>query len=55
MKIVALTSRVEEKILAGRRQRDASAESVAARIVSDVRRRGDAALFAWTQRRRPFG
>jgi histidinol dehydrogenase len=50
MKIVALTSRVEEKILAGRRQRDASAESVAARIVGDVRRRGDAALFAWTQR-----
>jgi len=50
MKIVALTSRVEEKILAGRRQRDASAESVAVRIVGDVRRRGDAALFAWTQR-----
>ena len=26
------------------------AERVAARIIADVRRRGDAALFAWTRR-----
>src|SRR3989475_7941130 len=50
MRIVALTSRVEEKMLAARQHRDAAAESVASRIVNDVRRRGDAALFAWTQR-----
>ncbi|PYU26427.1 MAG: histidinol dehydrogenase [Acidobacteria bacterium] len=50
MRIVPLTSRVEEKILAARHRRDAAAESVASRIVGDVRRRGDAALFAWTRR-----
>src|SRR2546427_12071561 len=50
MRIVALTSRVEEKMLAARQHRDAAAESVASRIVNDVRRRGDAALFAWPQR-----
>ena len=49
MRIVALTSRVEEKMLAARQHRDAAAESAASRIVNDVRRRGDAALFAWTQ------
>ena len=50
MQIMALTSRVGEKILATRHRRDAAAEAVAARIVGDVRRRGDAALFAWTRR-----
>ena len=50
MRIVALTSRVEEKMLAARQHRDAAAESVASRIVNDVRRRGDAAVFAWTRR-----
>src|SRR5437879_12737007 len=50
MRIVALTSRIEEKMLAARQHRDAAAESAASRIVNDVRRRGDAALFAWTQR-----
>jgi histidinol dehydrogenase len=50
MRIVALTSRFEEKLLAARHRRDARAEAVASRIVGDVRRRGDAALFAWTRR-----
>jgi histidinol dehydrogenase len=50
MRIVALTSRVEEKILGARHRRDTAAETVAARIVAEVRRRGDAALFAWTRR-----
>ena len=50
MRIVALTSRFEEKLLALRHRRDARAEAVASRIVGDVRRRGDAALFAWTRR-----
>ena len=50
MRILSLASNVEEKILAARHYRDAAAESVASRIVGDVRRRGDAALFAWTRR-----
>jgi len=50
MRILQLTSRVEEKILAARHHRDVRAEAVASRIVSDVRRRGNAALFAWARR-----
>jgi histidinol dehydrogenase len=50
MRILALTSSVEEKILAARHRRDARAEAVSSRIVGDVRRRGDVALFAWTRR-----
>jgi histidinol dehydrogenase len=50
MRILPLTSRVEEKILNARRHRDVRAEAVASRIVEDVRRRGDSALFAWTRR-----
>lgn len=48
MRIVALTSRLEEKLLSARHRRDARAEAVASRIVGDVRRRGDTALFTWT-------
>jgi histidinol dehydrogenase len=50
MRILPLTPRTEEKILAARRHRDVRAEAVASRIVGDVRRRGDRALFAWTSR-----
>ena len=50
MRILRLTSRVEEKILAARHHRDVRGEAVASRIVGDVRRRGDAALFAWIRR-----
>jgi len=50
MRIVALTSKLEEKLLAARHRRDARAEAVSSHIVGDVRRRGDAALFAWTRR-----
>ena len=50
MRILMLTSRAEETILAARHRRDAAAEAVASRIVGDVRRRGDAALFGWTRR-----
>lgn len=49
MKILPLTSRVAEKIIAARHHRDVRTEAVASRIVGDVRRRGDAALFAWTR------
>lgn len=50
MRILRLTSRVEEKILGARHRRDVRAEAVASRIVGDIRRRGDAALFAWSRR-----
>jgi histidinol dehydrogenase len=50
MRVLQLTSAIEEKILAQRRGRDLVAERVVARIVRDVQRRGDAALFYWTNR-----
>jgi histidinol dehydrogenase len=50
MRVLRLTSTIEEQILAQRRGRDVVAERAAARIVSDVQRRGDAALFYWTKR-----
>lgn len=50
MRILRLTSRLEEKILAARQRHNARAEAVSSRIVGDVRRRGDAALFGWTRR-----
>ncbi len=50
MRILRLTKANAERLLTGRRRRDLAAERVAARIVADVRRRGDAALFSWTRR-----
>jgi histidinol dehydrogenase len=50
MRVLRLTGAIEEKILAQRRGRDLGAERAAARIVRDVQRRGDAALFYWTKR-----
>src|SRR5271170_5734466 len=50
MRILKLTRATEKKLLAGRRADDARARRVAARIVGDVQRRGDAALFAWTRK-----
>jgi histidinol dehydrogenase len=50
MRILKLTSATERRLLAARRGRDAEAESVADRIVSDVHRRGDAALFSWAKK-----
>ncbi|HYL09875.1 MAG TPA: histidinol dehydrogenase [Candidatus Acidoferrales bacterium] len=54
MKILRLTKVIQEKLLAAHRP-DQAAERVAARIVNDVRRRGDAALFAWTKRLDGYG
>ena len=42
--------RSSEKCSASRRDSSRDAERIASRIVADVRRRGDAALFAWTKR-----
>jgi histidinol dehydrogenase len=50
MKILQLTTELENRLLSARQRSDADAERVASRIVADVRRRGDAALFAWTKR-----
>ena len=50
MRILPLTTANERKMLASRRASSRDAERVAARIVADVGRRGDAALFSWTKR-----
>ena len=50
MRIVKLTGAVEKRLLAARERRDVQAEKVAAKIIADVRRRGDAALFSWTKK-----
>jgi histidinol dehydrogenase len=50
MRVLPLTNAAEEKVLASRRASSRDAERIAARIVTDVRRRGDAALFSWTKR-----
>jgi histidinol dehydrogenase len=50
MRILKLTSAAEKQLLRARQQRDVQAERVAGRIVGNVRRRGDLALFAWTKK-----
>jgi histidinol dehydrogenase len=50
MRIVRWTSAVEQQLLRARQHRDVEAERIAARIVGDVRRRGDSALFAWAKK-----
>jgi histidinol dehydrogenase len=50
MRILKLTSAVEKKLLRTRHERDRDAERIAAGIVADVRKRGDAALAAWAKK-----
>jgi len=50
MRILKLTPRTEKWLRARRAQRDDEAQSAAAEIVADVRKRGDSALFAWTKK-----
>jgi histidinol dehydrogenase len=50
MRVLRLTDAIEERILARWRGRDRAAQRIASRIIRDVQRRGDAALFAWTKR-----
>src|ERR1700691_2295257 len=50
MRVLRLTNAVEEKILKQRRGHDVVAGRAAARIIHDVQRRGDAAIFYWTNR-----
>lgn len=50
MRILRLTDATAKKILASRSASSKDATRIATRIVNDVRRRGDTALFAWTKR-----
>jgi histidinol dehydrogenase len=50
MRILPLTAATEQKLLSGRLAHDTHAQRVAFRIASDVRRRGDSALFGWTKK-----
>ena len=50
MKILKLTPATEKKLFKAREKRDVEAERVAAEIVADVRKRGDKALFSWTEK-----
>jgi len=50
MRIVKLTDAVAAKFLTRRSSHDAAAEKVASRILADIRRRGDAALFRWARK-----
>ena len=50
MRIIKLTKNVERALLHGRRARDEKAHRVAARIIADVRERGDVAIRQWTKK-----
>jgi histidinol dehydrogenase len=50
MRILKLTPQLEKQLLSRRAQSDVAAQRTAAEIVSDVRKRGDAALLAWTKK-----
>jgi histidinol dehydrogenase len=50
MRILKLTDSVAAKFLARRSSHDAATERIAARILADVRKNGDAALFRWALR-----
>ena len=50
MRILKLTPQTEKRLLARRAQQDAEAHRIAREIVEDVRKRGDAALFAHTKK-----
>src|SRR5215475_4460099 len=50
MRILGLTPEVERELLAARQVRDTVAEKAALEIISDVRERGDAALFEYTRK-----
>jgi histidinol dehydrogenase len=49
-RILQLNTATEKLLLRARQFRDIEAERVAAKIIADVRRRGDTALFAWTKK-----
>ena len=50
MRILKLTASIEKNLLRARHERDAEAGRIASEILVDVRKRGDAALAAWTKK-----
>lgn len=50
MRILKLTAQTETTLIAGRKEQDRNAQRVAARIVDDVKRRGDEALDEWSKK-----
>ena len=50
MRIVKLTPAVEKNLLRARREHDSEAQTIAANIVKDIRRRGDSALTSWVRK-----
>jgi histidinol dehydrogenase len=50
MRILKLTTAVENKLLRARQERDREAERVAAEIIADVRKRGDPALIDYARK-----
>jgi histidinol dehydrogenase len=50
MRIFKLTPKTEKQFLRARQERDAEADRIAAGIIADIRKRGDAALFAWAKK-----
>lgn len=50
MRILKLTPQLATRLLSGRAREDTGARRTAARIVGDVRARGDAALFYWARK-----
>jgi histidinol dehydrogenase len=50
MRILKLTAASEKKLFKAREKRDAEAERIAGEIVTDIRKRGDKALFEWTKK-----
>jgi histidinol dehydrogenase len=50
MRILKLTRAAQKRLVAARESHDIQAEAVAGKIIADVRRRGDAALFSWTKK-----
>ena len=50
MRIVKLNPRTEKWLLSRRTHQDREAQAVAAEIIADVRKRGDAAILAWTKK-----
>src|ERR1700687_7921 len=50
MRLIRLTTKTQQTLLRSRRKRNRGAEKIASKIIEDVRRRGDAALFYWTKR-----
>ena len=50
MRILKLTAAVEKSLLRSRHERDREAERIAAEIIADVRKRGDAGLAMWVKK-----